>query len=136
MKEELRGPKMEGVSITAVHEKGEDDTMVYNVYLINEREDILEQVMVTSKGYGTVEKTEEKIETSTLRKLIGIVDPKSFVKIEPIIEEVFGLNNEYLVSFWIDDVLYDKKFIFLPETIKQENFVITPLIEKPGVMIG
>ena len=33
------------------------------------------------------------------------------------------------------NVMYDKKYIFLPETIKEENFVLIPYINKKGVMI-
>jgi len=70
-----------------------------------------------------------------LRHLLDDVPAQSFKKIEPIIEDVFGLNNEYWVSFWINEVMHDKKFIFLQETIKKENFVQIPLMNKMGVMI-
>ena len=63
------------------------------------------------------------------------VSPKSFVKFEPMIETLFGLNNEYWVSFYINKVMYDKKYIFLPETIKEENLILIPYINKKGVMI-
>lgn len=136
MKEELRGPEVKGVSVAVVHEQGENGGMVYNVYFINEREDILEEVMVSSKGYSIDEKTGEKTQTNMLRRSLGLILPQEFVKIEPIMEDVFRLTNEYLVSYWINDDLYDKKFIFLPETIKKENFTIVPLINKSGVLIG
>lgn len=136
MKKKLKGPEVEGVSIAAVHELGEDNTMVYNVYLINERNDFLEHVMITSKGYAVNEKTEEKVETNTLRRHLEIIVPESVEKIEPIMEEVMGLNNEYWVSFWIEDILYDKKYIFLPESIDEKNFITIPVINKKGVLIG
>ena len=68
---------------------------------------------------------------SVMRWITGI-----FVKIEPIMEEVFGLTNEYLVSFWIDEVLYDKKFIFLPETIQEKNYIEVPKFGRKGIVIG
>lgn len=68
MKEELRGPEVKGVSVAVVHEQSEDGAMVYNVYFINEREDILEQVLVSSKGYSIDEKTGEKTQTNMLRR--------------------------------------------------------------------
>src|SRR5690554_1348116 len=101
MKEELRGPEVKGVSVAVVHEQSEDGAMVYNVYFINEREDILEQVLVSSKGYSIDEKTGEKTQTNMLRRLLGLILPKEYVKIEPIMEDVFGLTNEFLVSYWI-----------------------------------
>jgi|SRR5690554_1276048 len=136
MKEKLKGPEIEGVSIAAVYEEGIDNAMVYNVYLINETDDFLEHVMITSKGYVVNEKTAERIETNTLRRHVEIIVPDSVEKIEPIMEEVMGLNNEYWVSFWIEDTLYDKKYIFLPESISEENFMKVPLINKKGVLIG
>ena len=91
--------------------------------------------MVSSKGYGENKSTGEKVNTSTLRHFLGDVDGNSFVKIEPIIEEVFGLNNEYWVSFFEGSQMYDKKFIFLAETICEENMINVPVINKKGVVI-
>jgi len=48
---------------------------------------------------------------------------------------VFGVTNEYWISFYIGDKIFDKQYIFLPETIKREHFTKVPLINKPGVMI-
>ncbi|MEX1191272.1 MAG: hypothetical protein WED10_12415 [Brumimicrobium sp.] len=136
MKEELKGPKVTDVSVAIVQEVGEENTVIYNVYLINQKVDKLEGVLVTSTGYATAQKTEEQIITSTLRKSLGDVMPKSVQKIEPIMEDLFGLNNEYWVSFWIKDKMYDKKYIFLSETIKEEYFVKIPIIGKKGVLIS
>jgi hypothetical protein len=51
-------------------------------------------------------------------------------------EDVFRLANEYWVSFYIDGVIYDKKFIFLPETINPTFFTTVPVIGKKGVLIS
>jgi hypothetical protein len=50
-------------------------------------------------------------------------------------EQTFGLNNEYWVSYYIGKQIYDKKFIFLPESIIDSNFIKLPVVNKPGVMI-
>tara|TARA_B100000508_G_scaffold141092_1_gene146426 strand:+ start:89537 stop:89947 length:411 start_codon:yes stop_codon:yes gene_type:complete len=135
MKEDIDIPKVGDVAVAIVQEVGDDNTLVYNVYLINQRDEDLEKVLVTSKGYATVKKTGEKIKTSTLRKSLGDVETNSFQKIEPIMQDLFGLNNEYWVSFWIGNKMYDKKYIFLSETIKEEHFVSVPIINKKGVLI-
>lgn len=31
--------------------------------------------------------------------------------------------------------MYDKKYVFVPESVKEENFTLVPLINKRGVMI-
>src|SRR5690554_1476878 len=136
MKKELKGPKVENIAVAVVQELGEDNiTTVYNVYLINEKKETLENVLVTSKGYATSAKTNEKLETNTLRKFLGNLEANSVQMIEPIMEDVLELNNEYWVSFWIDAKMYDKKYIFLSETIKKENFVNVPIINKKGVLV-
>lgn len=135
MKEELQGPKVTKAAVAVVKEFNEEGEEVFNVYLLNFYDEKIEGVLVTSTGYAVHHETQEQVKTSTLRHLLDEIPPQSFKKIEAIIEDVFGLNNEYWVSFWINRVMHDKKFIFLQETIKKENFVQIPLIDKMGVMI-
>ena len=136
MRQELIGPKVENVAVAVVQEKGEDDQPIYNTYLINLREDeIMEGIIITSKGYGENVNTGEKIKTSMLRHCLEILLPNEAARIEPIMEDVFGLTNEYWVSFWINDQMYDKKFIFLPETIQEKNMKIIPQLGVKGIMI-
>jgi len=40
-----------------------------------------------------------------------ILLPNEAAKIEPILPELFAISNEYWVSFWVNDVLYDKQFL-------------------------
>lgn len=136
MREELLGPKVEDVAVAVVQEKGEDDATIYNTYLLNLKQDeIMEGIIITSKGYGENVTTGEKVKTSTLRHCLEILLPNEAAKIEPIVEEVFGLTNEYWVSFWINDKMYDKKFIFLPETIQEKNLKLIPVLGVKGLMI-
>ena len=136
MREELMGPKVENVRVVVVPEKNPEGGIQHYVYLLNLREDIMEGIIITSKGYGTNVETGESVKTSTLRHSLEVLLPDEAAKIEPIMEEVFGLTNEYWVSFWADDVMYDKKFIFLPETINEKNYTIIPKLGAKGVMVG
>lgn len=118
----------------AVALEGENaESKVWYVYLINLKNIPLENVLVTSKGYG--EKDGEQVKTSTLRHSFPLVDANSYKLIEPIDEQTFGLNNEYWLSYYIGKDIYDKKFIFLPESIVDDNFIKLPVVNKPGVMI-
>lgn len=141
MREELEGPKVENVGVAVVEQMSELNTKVYNVYLLNLSEDIIEGVMITSKGYGTNITTGEKIKTSILRHSIEVLLPNEVAKIEPIMENVFGIANEYWVSYWSDPeetgqlVMFDKKFIFVPESISEQNMKIIPVLGDKGVMI-
>jgi hypothetical protein len=124
---------VENVAVAIIKEKNELNETVWNSYLINMKDVKLEGVLVTSTGYGQI--NDEKIRTSTLRHFLDEVEPKSFVKIEPIIEEVFGVNNEYWLSFYLDHKMYDKRYVFLAESITEANFTTVPIINKKGVMI-
>ena len=132
MRKDIEIPIVKDVAVAVVSEESiwkKDD---WYVYLVNMGEDVLKNILVVSRGYGEV--NEEKISTSTLRQHFDELKPKEYLKIEPIMEEVFGVNNEYWISFYIGDKIFDKQYIFLPETIKKENFTKVPLINKPGVM--
>lgn len=136
MKKDIEHPKVEDISVAVVKELNEEKTAeVYNVYLINLKESMIKNAMVSSKGYGENKTTGQKVHTSTLRHFIGDIEGKDFAKIEPIMEEVFGLNNEYWVSFYQGSQLFDKKFIFLAETICEENMRKVPVLDKKGVVI-
>ncbi|MGZ4053823.1 MAG: hypothetical protein ACXVPU_00215 [Bacteroidia bacterium] len=133
MKKDIVPPTVENIGVAVIKEQNDLNETEWNVYLINFKKEKIEGVLVTSHGYGKL--NEEDVKTSTLRHFLDEVESKSFVKFEPIIETLFGLNNEFWVSFYIDKVMYDKKYIFLPETIKEENFILIPYINKKGVMI-
>lgn len=135
MKEYLKSNPAEGVSVAIVVELNEENAEQHYVFLINERSEDLKGCMLVSRGYGVHLKTGEKTETSVLRHVVDELPAHSFVKVEPLMPELFGLNNEYWVSFWIDDVMYDKRYIFLPESIKPDNLVSIPVMQKNGVLI-
>ncbi|MCC7231598.1 MAG: hypothetical protein IT242_01535 [Bacteroidia bacterium] len=124
---------VENIVMAVVHEPDDDGNMVWNVYLVNLYDEPIRGVLVSSKGYGHYEGRDVK--TSVLRHLIGTIDPRDYAKIEPIMTNLFGLNNEYWVSFYKDKNMYDKKYIFLPESIREENFVMIPVLNRRGVMI-
>lgn len=133
MKKDIQLPVVEDVAIAIVHEMIESGEPMWNVYLVNLREEKLEKVLVTSTGYGELDGLPRK--TSTLRYLVEELPPQSFVRLEPIIEDVFGLNNEYWVSFYIGTTMYDKKYVFVPESISDQNTTMVPLLKMKGVMI-
>ena len=134
MKKDIQPPIIKNIAVAIVKEKNNIQEDIWNVYLLNLKTEKIEEVLVSSKGYiKDLEGNETK--TSTLRHSLGTISAKSFVKIEPIMENVFPLHNEYWVSYFSENQLFDKKYIFLAETIKEENLITIPLIEKPGVMI-
>jgi hypothetical protein len=129
---ETERPKVH-MKIAIVREKNAEGADEWNVYLLNFKLVAIEGVLVTSTGYG--ELNGEPRKTSTLRHFLDTVGPESFVKIEPIHEQVFGLNNEYWLSFYVQKVMYDKQYVFLAESISEANCIKVPLVNKKGVLI-
>lgn len=124
-------PEVEDIAVAIVQEfEGLDE---YNVYLINLKFVDINNVLVTSSGYGLI--NEEQKKTSTLRHFFEEIKQHDFIVIEPITKEVFGLSNEYWVSFTLNNQLFDKQFIFLPETIVESNMINIPVLNKKGVLI-
>lgn len=134
MKKDLPVNIVEDISIAVVLENDSPTAKHWTVYLVNEKEVPLANVLVTSRGYGF--KGEKEVKTTTLRHFIGDVEANASAKIEAIDPEVFGWTNEYWLSFYVDNTIYDKKYIFLPESIVDENLIKVPLVDKPGVLIG
>ena len=134
MKKDLPVNIVEDISIAVVLENSTPNNISWTVYLVNEKDLALTNVLVSSKGYG--EKDGKEVKTTTLRHFLGDVAPKTSVQIEIIDTQVFGLTNEYWLSFYIDNTIYDKKYIFLPESIVDDNLSKVPLVNKPGVIIG
>jgi hypothetical protein len=121
------------IAIAVALEKESAESKIWYVYLINLKKEPIENVLITSKGYG--EKDGKPVKTSTLRHMFPVVESNSYKLIEPIDEQTFGLSNEYWLSYYIGKEIYDKKFIFLPESIIDVNFIRLPVLNKVGVMI-
>ena len=121
------------IAVAVALESENAESKIWYVYLINLKNVPLENVLITSKGYG--EKNGEQVKTSTLRHSFPLIGANSCKLIEPIDEQTFGLNNEYWLSYYIGRDIFDKKFIFLPESIVDDNFIKLPVVNKPGVMI-
>ncbi|SEN76089.1 hypothetical protein SAMN05216436_12155 [bacterium A37T11] len=134
MKKDLPLNIVKDIAIAVVLESETPVNKVWKVYLINLKKVPIENVLVSSKGYGL--KDEKRVKTSILRHFIGDVAAQSYAAIEAIDQQVFGLTNEYWLSYYINGTIYDKKFIFLPESIIDDNLIRVPILNKPGVVIG
>ncbi|HRH37262.1 MAG TPA: hypothetical protein PK760_02885 [Flavobacteriales bacterium] len=134
MRKDITPPKVEGVAMAVVREADEEGELAWYVYLINQNDATLENVLVSSRGYGEMEGEARK--TSELRHHLPTLGPKSWARIERIVEDVFPLSNQYWLSFYIGKVLHDKKYIFLAGSIDEGNFTNVPLMNTRGVLIG
>ncbi len=134
MKKDIDFPKVKGVSVAIVKRLNEQKAYEWVVYLINENDYALENVLVCSKGYGILDG--EKRQSSTLRHGIPIVNAHDSALIEPISPEVFQLTNEYWVSYYIGSQLFDKKYVFVPDTIIDDNLTTIPFLKEKGIFHG
>jgi hypothetical protein len=104
----------------------------WNVYIINLNLIELNTVLVTSKGYGILDG--ENRQTSTLRHMIKELGAQSVAKVEPIDPGVFTLTNEFWVSYYILDQIFDKKFIFTPASFDAGNLSLISEIGLEGIL--
>lgn len=132
MKKDINFNRVEGISVAVATTYNELNIQEWNVYLINYNPFPLENVLVSSKGYGISEG--EEVKTSVLRHMFEIVEARSFVQIEPIDPAIFHINNEYWVSYYIDKQIYDKKFVFVPDSITEENLIEISMLQMQGVL--
>lgn len=134
MKKDIIIPEVENVFLAAVQEWN-DDFMekVWYVYLINDSDFQLDGVMVVSKAFGTLDGEMKK--TSLLRHAFVEVSAVSVVKIEMIEKSVLALNNEFMVTFFIGNTLYDKKYIFKANSINESEVEEVPILFVGGVIV-
>lgn len=133
MKADLPENIVADVAITVVLMGETPEIGSWNVYVINLKNEPITNVLISSKGYG--EKDGKQVKTSLLRHFVGDLAANTYAAVEAIDPQVFGLTNEYWLSYYIGSTIYDKKFIFLPESIIDSNLIRIPLLNKPGIMI-
>lgn len=123
MKKDIKIPVVEKVQVLATYEWDKDFlAKTWNVYVVNNREDIIESVLVMSRGSNKNKKT------SILRHGLGDLPPHMGAKVEMIADEVLGFTNEYIVIFFAEGKLFDKTFTFKPYSIKENNTVFINLM--------
>jgi len=132
MKKDIQFLPVEGVQVVIARELNEVNQYDWKVYIINQNSVAITNVFVTSKGYGF--RDEEKQETSTLRHYFAELGPGEHQGVETIMPDVFHLNNEYWVSYFIDGQIFDKKFIFVPDSITEQNLVAIAELGLEGIL--
>lgn len=128
MKKDIEIPVSKDVYVALIREWNDEFlSKDWNAYIINNRTTPIEMALIVSKGY------DDKVKTSTMRHAIGVVGAKSYEKIELVQEDVLRLNNEFFVTYYADNKLFEKKFIFEKHTVNEENTITIPIIEKDGI---
>lgn len=136
MKQDIPFDLVEGVSVAVVPAEealAPEGQTVWQVYLLNLNDFPLQNVIVNANGYG-LQEGGKKVRTSTLRYLFEEVPPRTAVPVEPIDSALFHLNNQYWVSYYHGAQIFDKKFIFVPDSIVAANFTHIALLNRMGVL--
>jgi hypothetical protein len=128
VKKDIEIPVAKDVYVAIVREWNEEFlNKDWNAYIINSQKNPIELTMVVSKGYDNDRKT------SIMRHTIGDVAAKSYKKIEVIQDDVLALNNEFYVTYYSDNKLYEKRFLFEQNSVKESNLVTIPILDKDGI---
>lgn len=136
MKKDIPFYKVEDLAIAIAPREDrllDDEEDLWDVYLINLKDEAISSVLVNSRGYGDIDG--ERMRTTILRHFFEEIGPQACVQIEPIQIKLFKIANEYWVSFVYDGYMYDKKYVFVQESISEANFTTIPFLNRKGVMI-
>jgi len=130
MKKDINIPQVIDVYIAVVIEYNDTyKTHDWNAYIINNKDVNLEVVLIVTNGYSK-DKT-----TSTFRKKLDLLPAKSYAKIELMQEDLFALNNQFKVTFFENNKMFDKTYLFRKNTINKKAFQSIPLMEARGVLV-
>ncbi len=130
MKKDIEIPEVKDVYVAVVQEYNEEfKCNDWNAYLINDKDEAIEMVIILSGGY-----TADKI-TSNMRKKIEVLPAKSYAKIEYITEEVLALNNQFQITFFEKNKMFDKIYTFRKNTINKNALRDIPLMNCKGVLV-
>lgn len=130
MKKDIQIPKVESVYIAVVSEYNDIyKTHDWNAYIINDKDVDLEMVLIVTSGY-----SENKM-TSIFRKKLDLLPKKSYAKIELMQEDIFALNNEFKVTFFEGNAMFEKNFLFRKNTINEKALQSIPLMKVKGVLV-
>jgi len=133
MKQDIPFRKVEDLAMAVVPRNNNINDEMWDVFIINLKDQPIKSVLVNSKGYGKIDGNLRK--TATFRHFYEEIDGKSAEPVEAIIKKVFDLTNEFWVSFSFDNYLYDKKYVFVRGVVDETLFTEIPVVGRRGIMI-
>nr|BFF39556.1 hypothetical protein BACY1_13610 [Tenacibaculum mesophilum] len=129
MRKDIEIPKVTGVEIAVVLETNEiDGKEDWNVYILNRKDVDLEMVVIVSQGFSDTKTT------SIFRRKIDTLPANSYQRFELMQPELFDLDNRFQVTFFEDNRLHDKTFIFQAETIQKGFLRDIEFLGKKGIV--
>lgn len=133
MWQDIEIPIVKNVFIAAIQEWNVDfQENCWYAYLINATNEKLEMAIIVSKAYGVINGEDRK--TGMMRHVFNELAPQTAVKIELLENNVLQLNNEFSVSYFQNNKMFDKKFIFKTNSINTNAQRDLPAIKQRGVL--
>lgn len=129
MKKDIKIPEVTDVYMAITHDYNEVfKTNDWNAFLINNKEEAIEMILIVSHGF------DGDTKTSTMRHKLEKLPAKSGAKIELMQDEVLKLNNEFKLTFFADNKLYEKTFLFKKNSIKESALRHIKILDKRGII--
>ena len=130
MKKDIEIPEVKDVYVAVVQEEHiEYKTQDWNAYIINNTDKDLETVLIVAQGY-----TDKKM-TPPMRHTLSKLPARSYAKIEYLQEKVLELNNEFKITFFEGNKMFDKTYLFRKNTINDRALQAIPLMQLRGVLV-
>jgi hypothetical protein len=133
MKRDILIPNAHHLQCAAFQEWNEAlGAKVWYVYLVNPTEMEVQHVLVVSKAFGVV--NNEQVTTSRLRHGYDKLPAQTAVRVEMLTDDVLALQNEFMVTYFYDNTLFDRKFVFKPNTINERGMREIDVLFRNGVL--
>jgi uncharacterized protein (DUF1015 family) len=73
--------------------------------------------------------------TPPMRHTLAKLPARSYAKIEFLQEKVLELNNSFKITFFDDNQMFDKTYLFRKNTINEKALQTIPLMQLKGVLV-
>lgn len=133
MKKDIDIPQVENVEIAIVKEYNEDFLSdAWYAYLFNNNDKPLEAILIVSQAKGMLDNQER--ESSLFRHAFALLAPNESLKIELLDENIFKLDNHFMLTYFLDGKLFDKNFVFKAGSIKDKNLKTVDFTDKKLIL--
>ncbi|MTG96590.1 MULTISPECIES: hypothetical protein [Myroides] len=134
MKKDIEIPEVKNVEIAIVKEYNDNFLAdCWYVYLYNNTAEDIEAIMIVSQAQG--ELNGEKRASSLFRHAFQKLGPKQALKVELLDENIFQLDNTFMLTFFQGGKLYDKNYTLQANTIEGIELKKLPFDNKNGVFL-
>ncbi len=114
--------------VAVFEEHPEYKTMDWNAYIINDKKEPIDTVLIVSQGF---DKTKT---TSVMRHRLKVLPAKSYAKIEFLEQQLLKVDNRFSVSYFYGGKMYHKDFIFKKGSLQEQDCQGVPVMTKKGVL--